>query len=269
MNRMLAILADKCLIAWRKAKSYVLFYGSGRWIRNRRELDKLRNSLSGRRMFIICNGPSLLPEDLEKIHGNGDCSFAVNSIDPIFSRTQWRPTFYTVLCEGVQYSYLDKMNRVPSLCQFYRKESYSVTRNVRRKAVFISTDGSRRLLERPKFSEDCGRKVYTIGTSTYAMLQLAVFLGCRELYIIGCDNFYPVQITREGKIVSHDAKAYFEGDDAVEHTGLTAVPVWQMDVAFRAAHEYADAHGIKIYNATRGGCLEEFPRVDFDTLFEK
>ena len=34
-----------------------------------------------------------------------------------------------------------------------------------------------------------------------------------------------------------------------------------------AAKKYADEHDIKIYNATRGGKLEVFPRVDFDSLF--
>ena len=37
---------------------------------------------------------------------------------------------------------------------------------------------------------------------------------------------------------------------------------------YQAARRYADQHAaFKIYNATRGGCLEVFDRVDFDTLF--
>jgi len=38
-------------------------------------------------------------------------------------------------------------------------------------------------------------------------------------------------------------------------------------MAFEKAKEYADGHGIKIYNATRGGKLEVFERVNFDDLF--
>ena len=37
-------------------------------------------------------------------------------------------------------------------------------------------------------------------------------------------------------------------------------------MAYKKAKEYADKHGIKIYNATRGGALEVFPRVNFDDL---
>ena len=39
--------------------------------------------------------------------------------------------------------------------------------------------------------------------------------------------------------------------------------------AYQKAKQYAETHGIKIYNATRGGKLEVFERVDFDSLFEK
>ena len=35
------------------------------------------------------------------------------------------------------------------------------------------------------------------------------------------------------------------------------------------ARRYADKNGIKIYNATRGGKLESFVRVNFDEVFKK
>lgn len=37
--------------------------------------------------------------------------------------------------------------------------------------------------------------------------------------------------------------------------------------AYQKIKKYADKKGIKIYNATRGGYLEIFERVNFDTLF--
>jgi hypothetical protein len=36
--------------------------------------------------------------------------------------------------------------------------------------------------------------------------------------------------------------------------------------AYTVSKDYADTHGIKIYNATRGGKLEVFERVDFDEV---
>ena len=42
-----------------------------------------------------------------------------------------------------------------------------------------------------------------------------------------------------------------------------------MRVGYKCAKDYADSHGIKIYNATRGGELETFERVDLDEILSK
>lgn len=46
-----------------------------------------------------------------------------------------------------------------------------------------------------------------------------------------------------------------------------AVDTWVNDMAYSLARKEADNHDFTIYNATRGGYLEAFPRVDFDSLF--
>ena len=38
-------------------------------------------------------------------------------------------------------------------------------------------------------------------------------------------------------------------------------------IAYEKAKRYGDEHGIQIFNATRGGMLEVFPRVTLDSLF--
>ena len=72
---------------------------SGRLHSNQQDLGALRNKYLGKRCFIVCNGPSLNPDDLTRIHENGDISFATNKIDKIFSKTPWRPTYYLVFNE--------------------------------------------------------------------------------------------------------------------------------------------------------------------------
>lgn len=41
----------------------------------------------------------------------------------------------------------------------------------------------------------------------------------------------------------------------------------QVTLAYQSAKQYANQHDFKIYNATRGGKLEIFERVDFNDLF--
>ncbi len=56
------------------------------------KLKGYKNIHSGERCFVIGNGPSLTPEDLDKL--KNEYSFASNHIYKIFDRTNWRPTYY-------------------------------------------------------------------------------------------------------------------------------------------------------------------------------
>lgn len=59
-------------------------------------IQKYKNFYDGQRCFIIGNGPSLTISDLEKLKACGEVSIASNSIYNLFSKTEWRPTIYTV-----------------------------------------------------------------------------------------------------------------------------------------------------------------------------
>lgn len=231
-------------------------------------LQSLKGKYAGKRIFIVCNGPSLRAEDLEKIHQNGDFSFGCNFIQYIYPKTQWRPNFFTMLDIGPQRDRIDVMRNCPAEIQFYRRDAYSTLCKTRRdNFCVVNTLDKPELLEHPKFSDDCSKILYFIGTTTYGMLQLAVHMGFKELYIIGCDNNYAVNVKKDGTRVNTGAKAYFDGmkgSSVSQSVGF----IWQFDIAYQAAQEFASKHGIKIYNATRGGHLEAFPRVDFDSLFQ-
>lgn len=230
------------------------------------EFESLRNVYKGKRIFIVCTGPSLTAGDLDKIKENGDYSFGCNKIDAIFSRTEWRPDFYTVIDETYQFTLLSNMKKIPAKVKFFGENSYIATRKAGGKVIWMNTDGDRGLLDNPKFSEDASKIVYTIGTVTYAMLQLSVYLGFRDIYIIGCDNSYAKNISRDGKITETGRMSHFQGSE--KNTNEIPISIWEMEAGYNYARKYADANGIHIYNATRGGYLEAFERVDFDSLFK-
>lgn len=245
--------------------SFILYRISNVSVQNDELLKKLKGLHVGKRAFIVCNGPSLTSTDLDKIAAHEDISFACNKIENILSATIWKPTYYAVLDETYQYTLLNTINAIPARLKFFRESSFCVTRKVNGMKAFVNADGSKDLLDQCKFSEDASKVIYTVATTTYALFQLAVHMGIRELYIIGCDNSYAREISKDGTIRQTGRKSYFSAADKKEQS--TAAAVWQMNIAYEYARKYADTHGIKIYNATRGGYLEAFERIDFDTLF--
>lgn len=238
---------------------------SGARHRSKLQLEDLRDSYHNTRAFIVCNGPSLMADDLTRLHKRGEITFACNKIDKIFPQTEWRPTYYAVLDETYQHSLFATMNAVPAKVKFFRKESYITTRKVKGEKVFLKTIGGRELLQKGKFSENALDGIYTIATTTYSLIQLAVHMGIREIYIIGCDNSYGLEIKPDGTLVNTGRKSYFDGSKEADQK--LAAATWEMNLAYEYARQYADYHNIHIYNATRGGYLEAFKRVDFDSLF--
>lgn len=264
--RKLRSAAYKIKRQWLISYSNRLFRNSSRKMKSDSLLKELRDKHKGKRAFVICNGPSLKAEDLTKIHENGDISIASNKIDKIFNQTQWRPTYYCVSDEAYQYSLLDVMNHVPAEVKFFRTDSFVTTRNVTSPTVWLNTDGDRKLLDNPNFSERIDDIIYAIASVTYMLMQIMVYMGVRELYIIGCDNSYAIERKKDGTIVHKGGSSYFAGSDEKDNA-KTVGASWEMNIAYEFARKYADEHGIKIFNATRGGHLEAFERVDFDSLF--
>ena len=56
-----------------------------------------------KRCFVICTGPSLTVDDVHKL--KDEYTFGMNSIVKLFSKTEWRPTYY-VISDALVYKYL-------------------------------------------------------------------------------------------------------------------------------------------------------------------
>lgn len=116
----------------------------------------------------------------------------------------------------------------------------------------------------PGFSDDIVNGVYWGATVTYDLgLQVAAYMGIKEIYLIGIDHNNVGSVIDPG---NHFIPDYFEDDEAGIYKNVVA-DFGAMDLAYEKAERYSREHGFRIYNATRGGKLEVFERVNFDSLF--
>ena len=85
-------------------------------------------------------------------------------------------------------------------------------------------------------------------------------MGFAEIFLLGVDFNYTKNV--------YDHQNHFEGCDTPQNRiRLNTVYPERTLLAYQAANKYCKEHEIKICNATRGGKLEEFERVNFDSLF--
>lgn len=250
------------------------------------KIKQFKDKYKGKRCFVIGNGPSLTIEDLEKTQN--EYTFACNSIYAIYKYTKWRPTFY---CALDRYFSQEKMNDRNSLNEvmdecvaaFTSVESEAFQfRNTVNNIFFLKTNSQQNLeTNLPFFSSDCSENVYVIGSILYVMLQLAVYMGFQEIVLLGVDFSFSVERKLDGSFKYNKVQNHMDIMEKSEK-GLkfrdTIKKLYGHSYfadtdkqynGYSAAKKYTDSHGIKIYNATRGGKLEIFPRVDFDTLFEE
>lgn len=224
----------------------------------------------GERCFIIGNGPSLKASDLELI--KGEISFATNDIFQIFDSTTWRPTYY-LACD---------VEGIPDLVPYISKYDG---------LCFLSNKASSMFEERPKnvlysfmtnlnfpintyndksshISEDVSCYFSRGYTVTFDAIQLAIYMGCKEIYLLGVDFSYALKADKYGRIkrVEGTETSYFH------ETSLTTTAFlnyYSTLYAYEAAEKYCKEHDIVIKNATRGGKLEVFERVNLDDLIRK
>lgn len=228
---------------------------------------ELKNTKHGKRCFIIGNGPSLRISDLDRLKEE-DC-FGVNRIFHIFDQTEWRPKYYVVADRSVIFEQIPKnLNYLTGCCEqiflnscvFPGVSKNDIKENVHFPYINIfdnNKDGS------PYFADDIEDQIYHGSTVTYICIQLAVYMGYSEIYLLGIDHNYNIQ-NKDGKIIQDkNVQNYMAGIEG------KIVNVPEMDgstKAYKKAREVCEAKGIIIKNATRGGRLEEFERIDFDSL---
>lgn len=224
------------------------------------KLRELKDKYEGERCFIVATGPSLTLEDLELI--KHEYTIAVNSACKLYDRTSWRPTFYGIQDRYVFQAMKDKvLEQDQGIILFIADvlQEYAV---IPERCILFPFNVAYHYINlqkyntwSAKFSGDSYDTVYDGYSITYSMIEIAVYLGFKEIYLIGADCSYgngKDHIVESGFV---DKKAYLNYE--------------RMTAGYKAAKEYGDNNGITIVNCTRGGMLEVFPRKTLEDVLEE
>lgn len=231
-----------------------------------------KNKYYGQECFIVGNGPSLLPEDLDAIKQRNIVTFASNKIYKIFNNTDWRPTYVTVSDDQFIYDSqtLHNIINIKPEMFFTRSQFAKTLKNINGNICFLNSDISRQLLKEPQFSLECNKIIYDIATVTYFSLQIAAYMGFKRMYLIGMDNLYAYSKLRDGTIVRNEGVANYFGEQGIAVPDPSnAVSTWELDIAYEYADRFSREHNFRIFNATRGGFLEKFERVSLDEVLSQ
>ncbi len=244
-------------------------------------LASLHNKHKGERIFIMGNGPSLNDTPLEKL--DGEFTFGLNRIYLLFDRLTWRPSFYTCIDWRVTPDNAGDINKLEGMTFFFPQQYSGLLRTGEDvfwfQEKYLPQDKELPIEER--FSYDISKNVRFGNTVTVTAIQIAYFMGFDPIYLIGVDasykvsstveqtgkDFFGVGILQDLQSTKDDDQNHFDPRYFGKDKRWTSPYVPAMLEGFKDCREAIEARNRRIFNATVGGELEVFDRVDFNSLF--
>lgn len=234
-------------------------------------LEHFRDCHRGRRAFILGNGPSLSVSDLDLLQD--EITFASNKIYLAFSKTLWRPTYYFVEDTLVAQQNWDEIDQLDGV-KFFPSNFYPHIRKFKNSYYFqLKNAGVDFYPNLPGFSFDATKGFCWGSTVTYSMMQMAAFMGVDEIYLLGVDYNYQIPAKRDEEnekiLINNNESNHFDPNYRKAGEKWHVPNLHCHEKAFLCAKLEVEKQGRHIINATRGGCLEIFPRVHLEDVLKR
>jgi len=215
-------------------------------------LKQLYNVHQGERCFVIGTGPSLNKTNFARI--KDEVLFGTNKLYLDTKRFGIAPQYWCVADPDLFWTIHPEVLKLET-CLFLTDGA--AQRFLQNKSAFMSyhDDYFEPIVTRPlsdmktsmEFSENALDGING-GMVTLSCLQLAFFMGFKEVYLVGCD-------------------CTSKGSHSYETSNVQGNDDW--DILFKTyevCKKVYEENGRKIYNATVGGKLEVFERVKLEDL---
>ena len=226
----------------------------------------LKGCHTGRRCFIIGNGPSIKHQDLSLL--NSEYTFVVNKFIRHEQAERIDPNFYVIVDAKMEKgrwgtAFLSKIDqRLPDVRMFttlggkrYFDEQHLFSRHSVR-----CLDPSYLFHMGFPFGIDIARVMPCTTNVIKTSLFLAVYMGFNPIYLVGVDGD---GLVRSGDTHFYGSEPQFTTQDQYERD-LTSMAVGLR--GWRAIAKYLGDRGVSVYYANPEGIIESFPRVDYERV---
>lgn len=243
---------------WRLLYHTAQRYATAKGLLSMLRLRQFKDRHRGERCFIIGNGPSLNQMDLRPLRN--EYTFGFNRIYLLFPSLGFGTTYFVSINYHVIQQWAADIAALPMPKFIGWAGRHCLPCDER--TMFV------RNLMIPHFSRNPSLYLWEGHTVTYVAMQLAYYMGFRQVVLIGVDHHFVTPGTPGALVVS-------EGEDPNHFAGNYFGPGvrWQLpelDLSeryYRLAREAYRLDGREILDATVGGKLQVFPKVCYESLF--
>lgn len=227
-----------------------------RRVRSISALREFQDQYTGERCFILGNGPSLRSTDLSLL--KNEITFGLNRVYLLFPELGFTTTYFVAINTLVIEQCADEIKRLtmPKFITWRGRKWIGDEPSI----IFLDTDYT----PPATFSPDATKRIFEGSTVTYVALQLAYYFGFDEVILVGVDHNFKMKGTPNTTVVSqggdedHFAANYFGKGFRWQLPDLEA-----SEQAYRMARDAYESAGRRVLDATIGGKLTVFPKVDY------
>jgi uncharacterized Rossmann fold enzyme len=227
---------------------------------SRTRIARYHNIHKGERAFIIGNGPSLKQTDLSKL--KTEFTFGMNRIYLLFRELGFTTTYFASINDLVIEQCADEIAAL-SIPKFIAWHSNRHFQRFPDDMMFLYTTYTG-----PKFAYDMTRRIWEGATVTNVALQLAFYMGFEQVVLIGVDHNFASKGDANKTVVStgddpnHFSASYFGKGFRWQLPDLDT-----SEIGYRKARDAYQKAGREVLDATVGGKLTIFPKVEYNSLF--
>ena len=245
---------------YNRARHQLAMAWDPRWRESRKQLPAFRAKHAGERCFILGNGPSLKRTDLSRLQD--EFTFGLNRIYLLFPELGFTTRALVVVNTlVVEQSAADlQALTIPKFITWRGRRWLKDDEHL----IYLDTDYT----GPEDFARDITGRVFEGSTVTYVALQLAYYMGFDDVILVGVDHNFATKgqanltVVSEGDDPNHFSPDYFGKGFRWQLPDLEA-----SERAYRLANQAFVSAGRQVRDATIGGKLTVFPKVDYDDLF--
>ena len=208
--------------------------------------------------LIVCNGPSLKKEDLEALAHLP--SIASNKISLLFDKTLWRPSLYTISDALLIFKLKEKHYEDFPLV-LSPDYTHSMIRSSKKLAwkTYVREGGPDALDATKGVHDPIEVGFFRQNTITVSQIQLAMWLGAKNIYVIGCDHSYAEERHANSAKLDHGSVSnHFDPRYRVKGEIVNSAAIEKMESDYEYVEQLAKKNNVKIKNISRKTALSTF-----------
>jgi hypothetical protein len=239
-------------------KGNAWWWSDRRYWASKKRLFSLFNTHRGERCFIIGNGPSLNTTDLNFL--KDEITFGLNRIYLLFDQLGFATTYLVSVNSLVIEQWADDIASLPmpKFLSWNARDLIEFKKNM----MFLTNQGNL------MFQRNITEPIWHGATVTYVAMQIAYYLGFEKVILVGVDHSFATEGDPHQEVYQKKADPnHFSPNYFGKGSRWNLPDLETSEFAYRMAKFQFESTNRKIVDATIGGELEVFPKVEYTSLF--